>query len=296
MTLFWQLLANGVVNGAMFALLGVAFGLVYRGTGIFHVAFGGLFVLSALVFYSLVTAAGLGWWVAGLVAVGLSALAGWGVESGFYRHFFTRETGTGPVMVASLGLGIALENTLALIYGNEIRAVQRGLSEAVILGAVRLTAIQVAQFAVSVSILAGVALAAWRLPVFRVIGAMGQNPSLLRVQGLRLMRYRGLVFALSAALAAVPACLMMVDVGMDVHAGMSHLLIAAVAVLVGGVDRMAAWVAGGFLLAVLQSVVVWQFSAKWTDLVAFALLVMVLVFRRQGLFGFQKRAEEVAAA
>ena len=292
MNLLVQLLANGVVNGAMFALLAIAFGLVYRGTGIFHVAFGGLFVLSALLFYSLVTLRQMNWWGAGILVIVFSGLVGWAVEGGFYRLFYKRRTGSGPVMVASLGLAVVIENGLALAYGNEICTIQRGLAKPVSFGSVRLTEIQVAQFAVSVSVLALIALAGWRLPVFRVLSAMGQNPELLRVQGLPLMRYRAFVFALSTALAAVPACLIMIDVGMDAHAGMSHLLVAAVAVLVGGVQRMGAWVAGGFMLAILQSAVVWQFSANWTDLVAFVLLVLVMVFRREGLFGIKKRAEE----
>jgi branched-chain amino acid transport system permease protein len=79
---------------------------------------------------------------------------------------------------------------------------------------------------------------------------------------------------------------------MDVHAGMSYLLLAAVAVLAGGISRMEGWVLGGFLLALLQSLVVWKFSAKWMDLVAFVLLLVVLLFRREGLTGIRKRTEE----
>jgi branched-chain amino acid transport system permease protein len=291
MNLFLQLLANGVVNGTLFAVLAAGFGLVYRSTGVFHVAYGGAFVLAAYLFHSLVTLAGLGWWAAGFLAVALSALAGWAMEAGFYGPFYRRGTAHGAVMVASLGLGIVIENLLALIYGNEIRAIPRELAQAMTLGPVRLTMIQIAQLTVGLGVLAALA-GARRLRFFRVIRAMGENPELLQVHGWRLGRYRALVFALSGALAAVPACLIMLDVGMDVHAGMSYLLIAAVAVLAGGVARVEGWVLGGFVLAVLQSLVVWKFSAKWMDLVAFVLLLAVLLFRREGLLGIRKRTEE----
>jgi branched-chain amino acid transport system permease protein len=289
--LLLQLLANGIVNGAMFAVLAVGFGLVYRSIGVFHVAYGGVFVLAAYVFHSLVTVAGLGWWSAGVVAVGLSGLFGWAMEGGFYGPFYRRGTAHGAVMVASLGLGIVIENGLALVYGNEIRAIPRDLAGAVTLGPVRLTTIQVGQLVLCAVVLAGLAVAN-RLRFFRVVRAMGENPELLQMHGWRLGRYRALVFALSGALAAVPACLMMTDVGMDVHAGMSYLLLAAVAVLAGGIARMEGWVLGGVALAVLQSLVVWKFSAKWMDLVAFVLLLAVLLFRREGLMGMRKRREE----
>ena len=291
MNLLLQLLANGVVNGAMFAVLAVGFGLVYRNIGVFHAAYGGVFVLAAYLFHSLVTVVGLGWWTGGVMTVGLSAAFGWVMEKGFYHPFFRRGTAPGAVMVASLGLGIVIENLLALVYGNEIRAIPRDLAGAMTLGTVRLTTIQVGQFVLCGAVLAGLAVAN-RLRFFRVVRAMGENPELLEVHGWRLSRYRAWVFALSGALAAVPACLLMVDVGMDVHVGMSYLLLAAVAVLAGGIARMEGWVLGGVVLAVLQSLVVWKFSAKWMDLVAFVLLLAVMLFRREGLLGIRKRTEE----
>lgn len=291
MNLFLQLLANGIVNGALFAVLAVGFGLVYRSIQVFHVAYGGAFVLAAYLFYSLVTMAGLGWWTGGLAAVAFSALFGWAMEVGFYHPFYRRRTAHGAVMVASLGLGIVVENVLALVCGNEIRAIPRDLAHAVTLGPVRLTTIQVGQFIVCAALLGGLVLAR-RLRFFQVVRAMGENAELLQVHGWRLKRYRALVFALSGALAAVPACLIMVDVGMDVHAGMSYLLIAAVAVLAGGVARMEGWVLGGVVLAILQSLVVWKLSAKWMDLVAFVLLIAVLLFRREGILGISRRTEE----
>jgi branched-chain amino acid transport system permease protein len=291
MSLLFQLLANGMVNGALFAVLAVGFGLVYRSTRVFHIAYGAAFVLSGCLFYTLVTAIGLDWWVAGVLTVGLGAFVGWLMEVGFYGPFFRRGTAFGAVMVASLGLGIIIENGLALVYGNETHSIPRALAGSVMLGPVRLTTIQITELVVCGFVLVGLALAS-RLKFFRVIKALGENGELLQIQGWRLSQYRMLVFALSGALAAVPACLIMVDMGMDVHVGMSYLLLASVAVLAGGVARMSGWVLGGVILAVLQSLVVWKFSAKWMDIVAFALLIVILLSRREGLLGVKRRAEE----
>jgi branched-subunit amino acid ABC-type transport system permease component len=234
---------------------------------------------------------GLTWAIAGATAAALSALAGWAMEAGFYGPFHRRGTAPGAVMVASLGLAIVIENSLALLYGNEIHAIPRDIAASLSFGPVRLTTLQLAQLGLCSTLLLGLAWAR-RLPFFRLVRAMGENPELLLVLGGRLSRLRAAVFALSGALVAVPACLTMADVGLDVHAGMSQLLIAAVAVLAGGVARVEGWLLGGFLLALLQSLIIWQFSTKWLDLVAFALLLVVLFFRREGLLGVRKRAEE----
>jgi branched-chain amino acid transport system permease protein len=288
-----QLLANGLVNGAMFALLAVGFGLVYRGTRIFHVAYGANCVLAAFLFHSLITLAGLNWWIAGGVAVALSAAAGGLMERLFYWPFFRRQAAGGAVMVASLGLFIAIENLLALIYGNELRTIPRQVAASVFFGPARLSAIQLAQFTLCAAALLALFLAR-RTRLLTLTRAMGENAELLQILGWRIGRLRMTIFAISGALAAIPSCLIMLDVGMDVHGGMTWLLLAAVAVLVGGVERMPGWIVGGFLLAALQSLVVWRFSTKWMDMVAFALLVVTLLFRKEGILSVRKRQEEEA--
>lgn len=292
MNLFFQLLGGGIVNGVMFALLATGFGIVYRNVRIFHIAYGSIFVFAALFFHAIVTRADVGWWLAGLITVGVCGLCSCAMEVFFYRPFFLRGSAHGVVMVASLGLSIAIENVLALFFGNEIQTVPRELARPIMLGQVRLSEIQVWEFIIC-SLILGILMLATRLRIFRVIQAMGENEELLQVHGWPLFRYRALVFALSGAIAAVPACLVMVDVGLDVHSGMGYLLIAVVAVLVGGVNRMAGWVAGGGALAVLQSLVAWKFTSKWLDLVAFVLLIIVLLFRREGILGIHKRTEEL---
>jgi branched-chain amino acid transport system permease protein len=290
MNLVLQLLANAVVNGALFAVMAVGFGLIYRSTHVFHLAYGALLVLSGHLFYSFVKL-GLSWWTAGAVVVAMSAMAGAATEIWFHRPLDKRGVSHTGMMVASLGIGIALENGLALFYGNEIQTVSRGLAPVIFLGPVSLTILQLGELTLCIALLVGLAVTR-KLPFFKVLQVMGENPELLLVHGWKLPRYRAVACALGTALAAVPACLTMLDIGMDVHAGMGYVLIAAVAVLVGGASRVAGWVLGGFALALLQNLLAWRFSTKWTELVAFLVLLAVLLFRREGLLGVDKRAEE----
>jgi branched-chain amino acid transport system permease protein len=196
------------------------------------------------------------------------------------------------VLVASLGLFVATENTIALIFGNELQTVQRGIESAFRLGPVLLTRLQAVEFGVGAFVVTALWLLVRRLRTFKALWAMGDQPELISVLGLPLFQLRTLVFAISTVLVAVPASLSTLDVGIDPHMGMSNLLIAAVAVLVGGIDSYLGWVAGAGLLALLQSFVVWRFSARWMDLVTFGLLVLILVFRPDGLLAQHRRMEE----
>lgn len=292
MSLFLQLLTNGLVNGAMFALLAVAFGLVYRSARVFHIAFAGLFLLGPYASY--LASAALGFPVLLSIPIGIVAggLAGWLIEIALYRPFLVRNATPSAVMVASLGAFVVIVNLIALGFGNEVKTIERGLAQRIVIGPVGVTTIQMWQFLIGGAVLATVGTATARVRSFKVIWAMGEEPGLVPVLGLPLHRYRAIVFALSGALGAVAGCLIGYDVGIDPHMGMSYLLIAAVAVLAGGIDSYKGWILGGFAVALLQSLTVWKFSAKWMDLATFAVLIAVLLFRPQGILGVRKRLEE----
>jgi branched-subunit amino acid ABC-type transport system permease component len=292
MDLLFQLLANGLVNGALFALLACSFGLVYRSARVFHIAFAGLFLIAPYSAFAASAWLGLPNWLAMLVGIGAGASSGYLAERFLYRPFFRRKASPGAVMVASLGAFIIIENMLAITFGNELRIIERGLASRATFGPVSLTSIQLLQLVMSVAALVGLGVATRRVRVFKAIWAMGDEPGLVPVLGLPLMHYRSLVFTLSAALGGLAGCLIGLDVGVDPHMGMSYLLIAAVAVLAGGIDRYAGWVLGGVMLALLQSLMVWRFSAKWMDLVTFGVLIAVVMFRPQGILGLSKRLEE----
>jgi len=292
MNLLLQLLANGMVNGALFAVLACAFGLVYRSARVFHMAFAGLFLIPPYSAYAATEWLKAPVWMAILLGIAAGVGAGYLAERLLYRPFHRRNAPPAAVMVASLGVFIVLENCLALLFGNELRTIERGLATRVMFGPVGLTSIQLVQFTVGMLTIVGLAIAIRNVMAFKAIWAMGDEPGLIPVLGLPLMRYRNLVFTLSGGLGGIAGCLIGLDVGVDPHMGMSYLLIAAVAVLAGGIDRYGGWILGGFILALLQSVIVWKFSAKWMDLATFAVLIGVLVFRPQGIIGLRRRLEE----
>jgi branched-chain amino acid transport system permease protein len=292
MNLLLQLLANGMVNGAVFALLACAFGLVYRSARVFHIVFAGLFLISPYAMYAASTWLKFPLWLSMLLGVALSAWGGYLTERFLYRPFYWRKATASAVLVASLGAFVIVENAFAMLFGNEIRIIDRRLSARVTFGPVSLSSIQALQLGLTAVTLVGLGVAIRRVRVFKAIWAMGDEPGLIPVLGLPVKRYRALVLTLSAGLTGIAACLIGLDIGVDPHMGMSYLLIAAVAVLAGGIGRYAGWILGGFILALLQSVVVWKFSAKWMDLVTFTVLIGILMFRPQGILGWRKRLEE----
>lgn len=292
MNLLLQLLTNGIVNGALFAVLACAFGMVYRTARVFHIAFAGLFLVGPYTSFTASRSFSLPLSIAILAGIAAGALAGWLIERVLYRPLLHRKATSSAVMVASLGAFVVLVNVAAILYGNEVKTIERELSQRVVVGTIGLTTVQLWQFVLGVLAVCGLGVAIRRIRAFKVLWAMGDEPDLVPALGLPVNRFRVLVFSLSGALGALAGCLIGYDVGINPHMGMSYLLIAAVAVLAGGIDSFKGWVLGGFALAILQSLTVWKFSAKWMDLTTFSVLIAVLIFRPQGMMGVKKRLEE----
>ncbi|MBO7448183.1 branched-chain amino acid ABC transporter permease [bacterium] len=292
MNLFLQLLGNGIVQGAVAMLYAAGFGIVYRSFRVFHIAMGAQFVFSCYAFYLCAVLLKLPLPLAAVGTLILSVAFAVLIELAVYRPFFLKRCSSGVVMIASLGVMIVVENLIALAFGNEVKTISNQLEPSVAFAGLRFTRIQLMQFGVGVVLFAIVGATVRFGRWFKAVWAMGDQPELLPVLGLPLSRLRLLVMGLSGVLVSVAAMLISWDIGMDPHVGMHYLLLGSVAIFFGGTDRYWAWGAGAMLLAVLQSLAVWQFSARWTDFVTFGVLIFVLLFRPQGLFGLSKRLEE----
>jgi branched-chain amino acid transport system permease protein len=118
------------------------------------------------------------------------------------------------------------------------------------------------------------------------------NSTLTNVLGINLGMVRLVVFALGSVIAGAAAILSALDVGMDPNVGMPALLIAMVALIIGGVGTYEGPVIGAFLLGILQSLTVWHVSSRWTDTIIYGVLIFFLIFRPQGLAGKRRRVEE----
>jgi branched-chain amino acid transport system permease protein len=117
----------------------------------------------------------------------------------------------------------------------------------------------------------------------------------MRLMGGDINYVRLFVFGIGSGLAGISAILAGLDVGVTPHIGMPALLISAVALIIGGVGTYHGAIIGAFLLGTLQSLIVWQISAKWTDAITFFLLILFLILRPQGLVGTRRRLEEATS-
>ncbi|MDA3797757.1 MAG: branched-chain amino acid ABC transporter permease [Kiritimatiellae bacterium] len=292
MSLFLQLLSNGIIQGVMIACMAVGFGIVYRSFKIFHIALGAQFIFSCYAFYFFTSVFPLPLILAILMSIIFSIAFGILIEKAVYYPFYKKHCSSGVIMIASLGVLIITENLIALYFGNQVKTISNTLEPSVVFAWLRFTRIQLIQLFLGSGIFVAMGILVSKNKIFKTVWAMGDQAELIPVLGLPLLKIRMLIISVSAVMISVPALLISYDIGMDPHIGMHYLLLAAVAVFFGGTDKYWAWGIGAIVLSVLQSLTVWKFSARWIDLVTFAILIFVLMFRPQGLMGTRTRLEE----
>ena len=285
-----QVLINGLVSGLILAVLALGFSLVYLPARVFHIALGGIFALTPYV--ALAGSRTSGSWVlaigaALLVAVGLSVMC----EAGNHRLLERKHASHGAHIISSLGLYIVIVQVVALAWGNEPQVLRVGVDKTFHLGAAMLTRSQGLAAICSAVLLCCIGL--WLR--FSALGlhfrALSDNSTEFALAGYNVDRYRALAFALSGLLGGVAALLMACDVGFDPHGGLHMVLLAVVAMIVGGRGSFLGPILGGLLLGLVRALVVWHLSSRWQDVVTFLILALFLYVRPNGICGQMARLE-----
>lgn len=287
-----QFIVNGLCAGALFGLAALGLSLIFNVTRVFHFAHGAVYTSAAYLLLFFLTKTGMGMLPAAAIAIAGAMLLGVMIDRLFYQPLADKNSSGTAAILTSLGLYIVVINVIALLFGNETKILRPGIETTLEFGAVIVTRIQALQVAVFIVLLLATALLLKFSRYGQLVRAVSDNAKLAEALGLETKKARLLAFAYGSGLAAVAACLSALDVGLDPYVGMPVTLVAAVAMIFGGIRVFGAAAIGGVLIGVIQNLVVWQTSAKWQAAGTFVILLGALIFRPQGLFTPKKRLEE----
>lgn len=285
-----QILANGLISGLTTAVLAVSFSVVYVPTRVFYVALGGIYVVASFVAWSLLQSTGSAGLAVG-AALGAGVLLSIGCEALNHAFLEENDASMGTHLIASLGVYIVLVQATALIWGNTTKVLRLGLGTTFSMGEVTLTSAQL--FSAITSIVVLLSFFAWLK--FTELGlqfrALADNPKELALRSFNVRNLRLLAFGVSGALASVSSVSTSYEVGFDPHVGLTELLLAVVAAIIGGRLSFLGPVLGAILLGVVRSEVVWLLSSRWQEVATFLILALFLYLRPHGLIGRPTRLE-----
>ena len=275
-----QLTVVAIRNGAFYGLLGVGFAIILGVTGRFHYAYGFTYALAAYMVFTFIDRAGLSLWPSAVLGIGLVTAFGIGIERFIYRPLAARAGANAllAVFVASLGLGIAGENIIRLLWSSAAQQLRGVTIKPYHLGPTNFLNLDVYQVITStvLVILLTVALRYTRLG--RAVKATRSNTDMARIIGINPNTIYLLVFGVGTFFCGVAAFWRGMEFNVQPDMGFQPVVIAFVVAFLAGTasSPVRVFITGILVSMVEQYSSIWL-SARWTQLAIFVVLVLYLV-------------------
>jgi branched-chain amino acid transport system permease protein len=284
-----SLLVQGLIAGSTYALLGVAFQIVYSTTRIFHLAQS--LVYTGAAYGATITVARLHspLWLGFMVGLVTGIAVGIIVELGVYRTLRLRKASLLVLFLASLGVSTAGAFLVQIIMGPYQQVFEGFPIVTWYLGTAPITALQVTSMAAGWVCIAAVWLFLRKSKYgFAVLG-VSENPNMAGAVGINQARVNLLVMVIGSALASVAAIFFTMGAAANPQMGITPTFIGFVAVFFGGISSLLGSALGGFILGMVASLSGLFVSTDYANVVMFGFLFLLLFFRPQGLLGQRAR-------
>ncbi len=281
-----QQLVLGLLLGGVYVSVALGFSLVWGILNIVNLAHGAFVIIGAYVTWVLFSRLGVDPFLSLPVdAVVLFAL-GYGLQRGLINRVIRA-----PLLFTFLltfGINLVIVSLLLLIFSADFRSVTPSYSgSGLTLGSVTIPYIGLARMGIAVLL----ALLLWlllnRTRIGAGIQAVGADRDAAQLVGIDLRHVYALTFAIGAAFAGVAGGLIGLEQSITPTAGDPFTLQSFAVVILGGLGRVSATVAGGLLFGLIQVLGLNApgIGAGYSNAIAFAILVIVLALRPQGLLG-----------
>ena len=286
---FLQQLLNGLSLGAIYALIALGYTMVYGVLRFINFAHSDVFMVGAFIGYfaGRIVPEGTLWGglVVLLVAMAGCALLGMLIERLAYRPL--RGAPTLNVLITAIGVSLLLEYSGQVFFGAAPRTFPAILPSAnFTLGGLVLSSNQLVVIVVAVLLMIGLELVVHRTKIGMAMRAVSLNPRAAQLVGVNNDVVISFTFGLGSALAAAGGVLYALNYpSIDPLMGVMPGLKAFVAAILGGIGNIPGAALGGLLLGVVETFVSGSQWSTYKDAIAFAILIIILLFRPAGLLG-----------
>jgi branched-chain amino acid transport system permease protein len=275
---------NGLMTGAVYALIALGLTLIYGVLHIINFAHGALLTAAMFAAFFAHKLFGLDPYVAALALTPLFFLLGYGLQRfviGPAAHGEDRN-----ILLVTLGLAVVIENALLYAFRADTRTINLPYAfDVVEVGTAFLAVPRVVAFIMVVA----VALALWLIMRWtdtgKAIRAVAKEKRGAELVGIDVAHIYAITFGLGTACLAIAACLLIPTYYVNPQAGNAFVLIAFTIVVLGGMGSVTGALIGGLFVGVVESLSGLFLGESLGQIGIFAMFILVLLFRPSGLFG-----------
>jgi branched-chain amino acid transport system permease protein len=278
-----QIFVSGLAMGCIYALVALGFVLLVVAANIVNFAYGEWVMFGAYIGVTFVNA-GVPLGLALIATIPACVLLGLGFQLVVFRplegrHFLS-------VIIATIGVGIAMQNAATLIWGPYALSMPPffGAAPLSIAGAT-VAPHQLLIMGLTVALIAAFQLMLTRSPLGLRVQAAAQDREAAQLMGVRVRRMQALVAGIAAALAGIAGFLVAPLFTVSPLLGFALMLKGFAATIIGGWGSLKGAVVGGLALGLLESFAAAYISTAYKDAITFSVLIVVLLLVPRGLFG-----------
>lgn len=279
----------GLVTAAILALSAVAFTLEYAVSRVANLAHGELLTIGAYAAYEVQRYDG-NVVFAGLAAAAVGGLAGLATNWGLIEQFAKRP----PIvtLIATLGLSLMIQNVLTMIFGAQTEAYTINQGSPHSIGPFQWTNAEITVMVAALAVAAVLYVLLQWTKFGKSLRAVAENRELARVSGIRARRVVSQTWFLAGLVAGFAGFVLAETVGaFDPTFGYSFLLMTITAAVAGGLGRPYGTLIGALLIGLIMQIAGSYSNASYELAFAFGMLVLLLLFRPNGLLVAGKRAQ-----
>lgn len=280
---FAQLTVNGISVGAIYALVALGVVLIYKATEVLNFAHGDFLVIAAFSAWGLITVVGLPFWLAVLITVAITALLAYGLDAFVIRRIAGQPQFAGVML--TIALAFMIRGLVSMVFGPESRNYPTPWTNSTTsIGSLQIADLQlvILGMALAVTVLLYFFFRHTRLGI--AMQAASQNQLAAYLNGVRVKRVNSLVWALAGAIAALAGVLLAPITLVDTSLWLVTLK-ALAALVLGGFGSIPGAIVGGLLIGLIEQYAGVYMPQGSKDIVAYLALILVLIFRPQGLLG-----------
>ncbi len=292
LTSILQVLSVGLTVGALYALIALGLNLIYGTMRLLNIAHGELIMIGAYITYSLFTRLGLSPLISIFLVMAVSLVMGLLICAGIFMPIIKKSKSVHVVEANSLlifyGLSIILTNVACLIWKTDIRGYSY-MTKMVSIGGVSLMYNKVVVLVVALIVCIGCYLVLQKTLLGKAVRALIQDREAARLVGINTSSIYFFSFGMAFAMAGLAGALLSMFYEITPFMGMSYTIVAFIVVVLGGLGNLFGSLIGGFLLGILEAIGVSITSPGYRPLLSYAVFVLVILLRPEGIFTKRKR-------
>lgn len=287
-----QQLINGLTVGSVYALVALGYTLAYGILGLINFAHGEVYMMGAFLSFAFITIFNMNVWLSFLLAAVICGVLGIVIEIAAFRS--VRNGARSSQLISAIGVSVLLQNIAMLTWGSDTKPFPSvGEIKVFNIGSVAISTIQLEIILVSILLMIILYLLIYKTRIGIAMRATSQDISATSLMGINVNRVISFTFSIGAVLGAAAGILVGLYYNSVVfNMGYTAGLKAFVAAVLGGIGNIPGTMVGGIILGLAESMGAVLISSKYKDAFAFIILILVLLFKPNGLFG-KKEVEKV---